>query len=69
MQAVQLLLRLTKAAKGFALQHAVVEECSEHACSRMQSFLRRAMCTANKPGVTRLEPHYAKAPRLDSVKG
>ena len=34
-------------------------------CSR----LRRANCKPNKPGVTRLEPLYAKEqPRLDSVQ-
>ena len=69
MQAVQLLLRLTKAAKLSLAASATKEEqkCDGVTnCSR----LRRANCKPNKPGVTRLEPLYAKEqPRLYSVQG
>ena len=69
MQAVQLLLRLTKDAKGLGRQQAVVVECSEPACTRMQSY-ELELFAMPKAVMTEASIRNAKAqPRPDSVQG
>ena len=66
--AMQLLLRLTTAAK-LSLGASATKEEQKCECVTNCSRLRRANCKPNKPGVTRLEPLYAKEQaRLYSVR-
>ena len=66
--AMQLLLRLATAAK-LSLAASATKEEQKCDASRIAVVWRRANCKPNKPGVTRLEPHYAKEqPRLYSVQ-
>ena len=68
MQAVQLLLRLTKAAK-LSLAASATKEEQKCEASRIAVVCVELNCKPNKPGVTNLEPLYAKEqPRLDSVQ-
>ena len=59
--AMQLLLRLTTATK-LSLAASATKEEQKCVCVTNFSRLRRALrdCKHNKPGVTRLEPLYAK---------
>ena len=68
MQGMQLLLRLANAAKRYAVQTPVVQSSRNLCCRHELHSPRRAICKP-KPGVTRLEPLYAKAQtRLYSVQ-